>query len=323
MKKISFALVLLLILTGLFPVSLASGQPLLILSDGEAVPYEPYALYLTVSGEIGRLSARQGIVFTRAMESYLQANNVILSTDEFLSLCGEEMNSYLESETFTVCRGLLKAHYDLTDEQILRSIRDSYWSQYVAQMLSAFYRAQEKMSGESAEMMFSAFTEQFYENLSFCDEADGVAVFGGETIAWTDGYRAQVRYNELTSLLATVDTIALNRSVEKYLDDNHVTVDYEGMDESIRDAVASMQSNEIYSVALDEILAAKHQKLDDFLVAMTPFVEANFQRASFGGYCYELYQAMPEDQRPEDLREYYYSCLDGVSQTYQIGYLGW
>ena len=102
-----------------------------------------------------------------------------------------------------------------------------------------------------------------------------------------------------------------------------MTVDYEGMDESIRDAVASMQSNDIYSVALDEILAAECQKLDDFLVAMTPFVEANFQRASFGGYCYELYQAMPEDQRPEDLQEYYYSCLDGVSQNYQIGYLGW
>lgn len=323
MKKTCLTLVLFVFLLGVFSISSASGQALITLSDGEIVPYESYALYLTVSGEIGRLSARQGIVFTRAMESYLQANNVILSTDEFLSLCGDEMNSYLESETFTICRGLLKAHYGLTDEQILRSIRDSYWSQYVAQMLSAFYRTQETMSGESAETMFNTFTEQFYENLSFCDEATGVAVFGGESLAWTDEYRAQVLYNELTSILATVDTIALNLSVEKYLNDNQVTVDYTGMDESVRAAVSSMQSNEIYSAALDEILVDHHWSFDDFLDAMTPFVKANFQRASFGSHCYELYQTMPEQQRPEDLQEYYYSCLDSVSQTYQIGYLGW
>lgn len=299
----------------------AQQEVLLTLQDGETIPYEPYRLYLNVSGGISEYSARQGIAFTRAMESYLNANNVILAQDEFLALCEEDMNDYLSSDMFVLCSGLLTAHYGMTQEDVVRCVWENYWSQYVARALSGFYNAQESMGADPADTMFDKFTEEFYTNLSFPDGC--VACFAGEEIAWTPLYENMCTYNMMTTRLQTADTIAQNRCVEKYVQEQGLEVDLSTLDQSVSEAVSTMKSNEIYAKVFDSILAAQDKTLDDFLNAMRPFVVANYQRAAFGQHCYEEYAALDAESKPAAADDYYYDRLDAITQTYTINYLGW
>lgn len=315
-----FLLMLLLLITAVTPAG-AQQEVLLTLQDGETIPYEPYRLYMDVSGEISKYSARQGIAFTLAMESYLNANNVVLAQDEFLALCAEDMNDYLSSDMFALCSGLLTAHYGMTQEDVVRCVWENYWSQYVARMLSGFYKAQESMGADLADTMFDEFTESFYANLSFPDGC--VACFAGEEIAWTTLYENMCTYNMLTTLLQTADTIAQNRSVEKYVQEQGLEIDLSTLEQSVAEAVSTMKSNEIYARVFDTILAAKDKTLDDFLNAMQLFVLANYQRAAFGQHCYEGYAALDEESKPKVIDDYYDDRLDAITQTYTIGYLGW
>lgn len=304
-----------------FSAGCAQQDVLLELDDGERVPYEPYSLYLDVAGEIARYSARQGIAFTMAMESYLQANHVILATDEFLSLCAEDMDAHMQSEAYVVCADILGAHYGIQEDDVAQCVWENYWSQYVARMLSGFFKAQEEMTGVLAEEMFRDFTEQFYENLSFDD--GGVAVFAGESIAWTPVYERLCQYNDLNARLEVADTIAQNRSVEKYIQSRQIEVDLEKVDESLQQAVHTMQANEVYSRVFGDILTSKGRTMDEFLTAMKPFVTANFQRAAFGQYCYDAYQKLDDGAEKPTMEAYYGARLSEVSQPYTVEYLGW
>ena len=330
MLKIFRALGMAVLLTVLlaYPASnvLAQQNTLLTFSSGEKIAYAPYELYLDVTDEIARYSARQGIIFTLAMESYLSANNVVVGMDEFYNLCGEEMNEYLQSETFALISGILQQHYDLTSEEIVQCVLENYWSQYIARMMSGLFNALSEMSDESSESMFHAFTEQFYENFSL-EEDDSVALFAGETIHWTDIYENLCTYSSVVARVEKADAIAVNRSVEIYLEENGISTDLSGLDESVEQAVASMKSNELYSRTFDKALAKKGHSMDEFLEAMTPFVIANFQRASFGAYCYELYAARELQTDAADsstaMEDFYNAMLDSVSQPYTVNYLGW
>lgn len=349
-------LILLMLLLGAPKALMEEQAVLLTLEDGETLFYEPYSLYMDVAAAISQYSTRQGIAFTRAMESYLEANHVILATDEFSMLCAEEMEEYLRSETFMVCKGILKTQGGLTDEEIVRCVWENYWSQYVARTMAGFFNAQHEMNGESASEMFQDFTQQFYAHLEFPDD-ESVAVFAGEEIPWEDVYRNLCAYNELTARLEIADTLAQNRCVEKYLNEHGIHVDLTGMEESIDQAVSTMRSNELYCRVLDGVLAKYGRTLEEFLDAMRPFVLANFQRAAFGQHCYDLYQAgkdsttlpdpsshesdLPQEmgaereadesgetknetsEDMEDMEDFYYGKLASVCQTYSIGYLGW
>lgn len=322
MNKRAVLAALLAALCMVFGWGLAQPQTLLELEGGRAIAYEPYRLYMEVAEEISRYSTRQGVVFTLAMTSYLEANHVLLAEDECLALCAEEMNEHMQSEAYALCADILAKRYGLSEAEIARCVFENYWSQYVARALSGFYRAQEKMTGTPAEKMFNDFTEDFYANLSF--EEGSVAVFAGEAIAWTPTYENLCAYNAVNALLEVADTVALNASVEDFLSEQGIDVDLTGMEDSVREAVSAMRANALYSAVFDSILEEKGKTMDDFLAAMEPFVLAQFQRAAFGQACYDAYQeAYGEAEEKPALEAYYYERLEAVAKPYVIRDLGW
>lgn len=303
----------LLVIAMLFPMSALGEATLLSLPDGD-VAYEPYRLYLDVSDAMSRYGARQAIVFSLAAYSYLSANGILLDEEGFEAQAGQALREYLASKTHQEICALVTAQFDMTQAQVEQSVRAEYWSQYIASLLAAYFRAAAQADSSDAQTLFDDFESLFLKNLDLSDPGY-VAVFAGEAVEWTEDYDALIRYNGALGRIKAANAIGENEALERFATKNDLFPDEEAVAENLLETVRIMQADTSYYAHLKRALSSLGVGEDAFYDALTPFVHADLCRAALGRYCFERSRA---DESIESAQAYYEEQLASLTEGMRL-----
>lgn len=313
MKKWKRTLALLMVML-LMGVSGRCEQILGELPNGPVL-YEANAAYLDVTEATAEYAARRAIVYGLASYSFLGANGVSLTEEEFQTIVGGDMEAYLASDEFAAFAEILREQYGM-GEEIRRAVRAQYWLQYIDGTLNAFWQLQESLGYCSAQTLRQEFVAKFDANLEFPDDGS-VAVFAGEAIPWTEEYRLLTAYSTANSRIAAANEIAVNTALERYAEENELNPDLSQAEKILRDACAQAEQDDNYPLLL---LALKKTGIsqETYNRSMLLFVRGELCRKAFGRHCSTLYQKAKAEGETADVETFYYEQLDRLTRGWKL-----
>lgn len=222
----------------------------MVTSPGGDITYENYRLYLDVSEQMNRMTARQNMAVCAALEKDFAGMGIEVKEEDFQAMASQQLlNAMLYTPSFTESLQQIGDATGMAQEQVTDAMMLSFRSQYLVQLLGDHYQtlAAEELDKEAAASETASSETASSEAAS--SEPDGEAAQAAREQAVYEGamemmqnysadYETRLTFED-DSALVTIDgeAVPYTEEVGRY-------IDYAGMANRI-DAVAFIQVGEL------------------------------------------------------------------------------
>lgn len=256
--------------------------------DGD-ITYENYRLYMDVTEEMARITARQTMASSVLLENDLKEFGVTIDEQEAHDIAAEQiMMSMYYTPSMVEDMQKVSEILGITAEQASEAMVTGMRSQYLVGLLSEYYTARaaenhpeasgepatdsgepsdaQQAIAEEADALIMEYIEKFNDRLTFDDDSV-LAVADGKALEYTDEIRRYVDYTAMSARYDAASFIMSGEVVLKLLESSGAEIDRDSFTETFNQNVDQMRSDEETNNRINEICERFGATSDDYYKA--------------------------------------------------------
>ncbi len=284
-----------------------------------AMPYGVYRGYIDAFTEISRLSAIRNFAFSAAVEKDL-TGVFAFSREEFEAKYAYQVIYMMEDANYAKNVELAKAALKLTDDDLKALLLELYWPQYMSEKMSEKFVAQAAATGTTEDELWTAYQTSLATRTSY-DQPNVPFTIDGKAIELTKVQQNTINLNKMMTRIEEINTVALLDYLYKDLTVKGMTLDTTGFDAYVEQNLASIKSDETYSVLVPKAIKEIGMTEENFNESFKSYLKLQFGIQQVVTFLGTQYDAMTGTDKPATSNEYVNQYAIDISNNITISNL--
>lgn len=324
----------------------------MITSPGGDITYENYRLYLDISEQMNRMTARQDMGVCAALEKDFPEMGIEINEEDFQAMASQQLlSAMMYTPSFAESMQQISDETGMTQEQVTDAMILSFRPQYLIQLLGGHYQqlaaeeldkqeasseaassgassepdseaaqaAREQAAYDRAIAMMQEYSSNYETRLSFEDDSALVTI-DGEAVPYTDVIKYYLDYAGIANRIDAVAFIQTGELALRELERRNTEFDRTNFEETLKEYVGGLRADERAMQQLEKVCGSFGATADDYFKVL----ERPLWLQEIGDRYYiamtEEYNALTVDsgEKPDSADSYYVQELGKLLEGSEI-----